>query len=45
MSAKLLLNSDLHSPDDLLTEELGAEILAGMEALKRTIPETEKETE
>ncbi len=29
VGAKLLLNSDLHSPDDFLTKELGAKILAG----------------
>ncbi len=29
VGAKLLLNSDLHSPDDFLTEELAARILAG----------------
>ena len=29
VGAKLLLNSDLHSPEDFLTKELGARILAG----------------
>jgi len=29
VGAKLLLNSDLHSPDDFLTKELGARILVG----------------
>lgn len=29
VGAKLLLNSDLHSPDDFLTQEIGARILAG----------------
>ena len=29
VGADLLLNSDLHSPDDFLTKELGARILAG----------------
>jgi histidinol phosphatase-like PHP family hydrolase len=29
VGANVLLNSDLHSPDDFLTEELGARILAG----------------
>ena len=29
MGVKLLLNSDLHSPDDFLTEELATKILAG----------------
>jgi putative hydrolase len=43
VGATLLLNSDLHSPDDFLTAEVGARILAGAgldPAEVRTVRET-----
>ena len=47
VGAKLLLNSDLHSPDDFLTENLGAEILASAglehEEVKRVMHENPRE--
>ena len=47
MGVKLLLNSDLHSPDDFLTEELATKILAGagisQEEVKKVMEEIPKE--
>ncbi|OEU58684.1 MAG: PHP domain-containing protein [Desulfuromonadales bacterium C00003096] len=47
VGAKLVLNSDLHSPDDFLTEDLGAKILAGAgldhEEVKRVLHENPRE--
>lgn len=47
VGANLLLNSDLHSPDNFLTEELGARILAGAgldhEEVRRVLEENTRE--